>query len=111
VVPIPWAASINDDPLASGIEVALMFSVVVADAALAEQTFILATGRRDPRIYAIDFNAALKSPNASPNAGREHVRRCGVLGAQLRAAAVGRFKKRTRFVGREEFGGHRANIS
>jgi DNA-binding beta-propeller fold protein YncE len=47
---------------------ALSFSVVATDFAFAEDTFILATGRRDPRIYAIDFNAALKSPNPSPNA-------------------------------------------
>ena len=47
---------------------ALMLSVVAADIASAQQTFILATGRRDPRIYAIDFNAALKSQNPSPNA-------------------------------------------
>jgi DNA-binding beta-propeller fold protein YncE len=47
---------------------ALISSVVVTDFALAEQTFILATGRRDPRIYAIDFNAALKSRSPSPNA-------------------------------------------
>jgi hypothetical protein len=32
------------------------------------ETFILVTGRRDPRIYAIDFNAALKSRNPFPNA-------------------------------------------
>ena len=47
---------------------ALISSVVVTDFALAEETFILATGRRDPRIYAIDFNAALKSRSPSPNA-------------------------------------------
>src|SRR5882672_1478287 len=41
----------------------------LAQDALADQTFILATGRRDPRIYAIDFNAALKSRNNNtPNA-------------------------------------------
>src|SRR5262249_877293 len=43
-------------------------SIAAADVALAEETLILATGRRDPRIYAIDFNAALKSRNPSPNA-------------------------------------------
>ena len=37
--------------------------------ALADNTFILATGRRDPRIYAIDFRAALKAQNNNtPNA-------------------------------------------
>jgi DNA-binding beta-propeller fold protein YncE len=46
----------------------LVSSIVAVDFALAEETFILATGRRDPRIYAIDFNAALKSRNPSPNA-------------------------------------------
>jgi DNA-binding beta-propeller fold protein YncE len=46
----------------------LTLSIVAVDFALAEETFILATGRRDPRIYAIDFNAALKSRNPSPNA-------------------------------------------
>ena len=30
----------------------------LAQDALADPTFILATGRRDPRIYAIDFDAA-----------------------------------------------------
>src|SRR2546426_6846186 len=40
-----------------------------ADVALADESFILATGRRDPRIYAIDFNAALKPKNNNtPNA-------------------------------------------
>src|SRR2546428_2408655 len=37
--------------------------LVAADLALANDLFILATGRRDPRIYAIDFNAALKRQN------------------------------------------------
>jgi len=37
---------------------ALILSVVAADIASAQETFIFATGRRDPRIYAIDFNAA-----------------------------------------------------
>jgi DNA-binding beta-propeller fold protein YncE len=46
----------------------LILSIVAVDFALAEETFILATGRRDPRIYAIDFNAALKSRNPAPNA-------------------------------------------
>src|SRR5215470_4033432 len=40
-----------------------------AEPALAGDTFILATGRRDPRIYAIDFKAALRTPNdRTPNA-------------------------------------------
>src|SRR5882724_3439067 len=37
--------------------------LAAADIALASDLFILATGRRDPRIYAIDFNAALKPRN------------------------------------------------
>src|SRR5438445_3226051 len=43
--------------------------LAAADIALANGVFILATGRRDPRIYAIDFNAALKRHNNNtPNA-------------------------------------------
>ncbi|HYQ93511.1 MAG TPA: hypothetical protein VEP70_01605, partial [Burkholderiales bacterium] len=43
--------------------------LAAADLALADDTFILATGRRDPRIYAIDFRAALKRHNNNtPNA-------------------------------------------
>jgi len=37
----------------------LLLLLAVADLALADESFILATGRRDPRIYTIDFNAAL----------------------------------------------------
>src|SRR3989442_13501615 len=37
--------------------------LAAADIALANDLFILATGRRDPRIYAIDLNAALKRHN------------------------------------------------
>src|SRR5712664_3758135 len=47
----------------------LLLMLVVADAALARDTFILATGRRDPRIYAIDLKAALRPQNNNtPNA-------------------------------------------
>src|SRR2546422_1322152 len=47
--------------------IALIF--VAADVALASDLFILATGRRDPRIYAIDFDAALRRQNnKTPNA-------------------------------------------
>jgi len=43
--------------------------LAAADLALADDTFILATGRRDPRIYAIDLRAALKRHNNNtPNA-------------------------------------------
>ena len=38
-------------------------SAVAVDVALADGAYILATGRRDPRIYAIDFNAALRPQN------------------------------------------------
>jgi DNA-binding beta-propeller fold protein YncE len=49
--------------------VAFLVSLAVADAALAAEKYILATGRRDPRIYAIDFNAALNPQNNNtPNA-------------------------------------------
>jgi YVTN family beta-propeller protein len=41
----------------------------LAQDVLADNTFILATGRRDPRIYAIDLEEALKSENNNtPNA-------------------------------------------
>jgi DNA-binding beta-propeller fold protein YncE len=40
-----------------------------SDVAIAKERFILASGRRDPRIYAIDFDAALKAQNNNtPNA-------------------------------------------
>jgi len=49
--------------------VRLSFSFLAADAALADDSFILATGRRDPRIYAIDLKAALRPQNNNtPNA-------------------------------------------
>jgi len=48
---------------------ACSFSFLAADAALADDSFILATGRRDPRIYAIDLKAALSPQNNNtPNA-------------------------------------------
>src|SRR5256886_13572457 len=47
----------------------LISLIAAADVALADDSFILATGRRDPRIYAIDFRAALKRHNNNtPNA-------------------------------------------
>jgi DNA-binding beta-propeller fold protein YncE len=53
----------------SALHALVLLSVLAADVALATETFILATGRRDPRIYAIDFSAALKSRNNNtPNA-------------------------------------------
>src|SRR5258707_14864364 len=43
---------------------ALLLSILAAaEPALAGDSFILATGRRDPRIYAFDFKAALRPPN------------------------------------------------
>ena len=48
---------------------ACSFSFLAADAALADDSFILATGRRDPRIYAIDLKAAIRPQNNNtPNA-------------------------------------------
>ncbi len=56
IVLAPWAAF-------------LLSILAAADVALADDAFILATGRRDPRIYAIDFRAALKRHNNNtPNA-------------------------------------------
>src|SRR5438876_10222839 len=56
IVLASWAAS-------------LVSILAAAEVALADDTFILATGRRDPRIYAIDFRAALKRHNNNtPNA-------------------------------------------
>jgi len=47
----------------------LLSLMLVAADALARETFILATGRRDPRIYAIDLAAALEPwNNNTPNA-------------------------------------------
>jgi DNA-binding beta-propeller fold protein YncE len=47
----------------------LLAIFAAAEPVLAADTFILATGRRDPRIYAIDFKAALRTPNdRTPNA-------------------------------------------
>jgi hypothetical protein len=37
--------------------------LLASDVAIAKERFILASGRRDPRIYAIDFDAALKAQN------------------------------------------------
>jgi DNA-binding beta-propeller fold protein YncE len=56
--------------------ISLLF-MLVADAALARDAFILATGRRDPRIYAIDLAAALdprnnNTPNAIASRSKVH---------------------------------------
>src|SRR5215468_5388757 len=48
---------------------AIVFALLAGDFALAKTPFVLASGRRDPRIYAIDLNAALKPENNNtPNA-------------------------------------------
>src|SRR6516225_8428011 len=48
---------------------ALLLSIFAAAEPALAKDFILATGRRDPRIYAIDFKAALRTPNdKTPNA-------------------------------------------
>jgi len=66
---------------------ALLFILLPAELAFADDTFILATGRRDPRIYAIDFKAALKSRNNNtPNA---IVSRSKVLPDRLDGTPVG----------------------
>src|SRR5712675_3301025 len=54
---------------ASWLALFLLLLSAVADVAFADDTFILATGRRDPRIYVIDFEAALaRQNNNTPNA-------------------------------------------
>jgi len=63
------------------------FSFLNAGAALADDTYILATGRRDPRIYAIDLKAALRPQNNNtPNA---IVSRSKVLPDRLDGTPVG----------------------
>jgi hypothetical protein len=48
---------------------AIVLVLFATDLALAKSPFILASGRRDPRIYAIDLTAALKPENNNtPNA-------------------------------------------
>lgn len=48
---------------------AIGLTLLAADFALAQNPFLLVTGRRDPRIYAIDLKAALKPENNNtPNA-------------------------------------------
>lgn len=65
----------------------LLSNLGVADIAFADDMFILATGRRDPRIYAIDFKAALnRHNNNTPNA---IVSRSKVLPDRLDGTPVG----------------------
>jgi DNA-binding beta-propeller fold protein YncE len=66
---------------------AFLVSLIAADAAWAAEKYILATGRRDPRIYAIDFDAALKPRNNNtPNA---IVSRSKVLPDRLDGTPIG----------------------
>ena len=65
----------------------LMLSAFATEVALADETFILATGRRDPRIYAIDFNAALKLRNN--NTSNAIVSRSKVLPDRLDGTPLG----------------------
>jgi len=64
-----------------------LLSAIGVDVASADDKFILATGRRDPRIYAIDFDAALKPQNNNtPNAV---VSRSKVLPDRLDGTLIG----------------------
>src|SRR5215469_8953753 len=66
---------------------AFLVSLIAADAARAAEKYILATGRRDPRIYAIDFKAALNPRNNNtPNA---IVSRSKVLPDRLDGTPIG----------------------
>jgi len=66
---------------------ACSLSLLAAEAAFADDSFILATGRSDPRIYAIDFKAALRPQNNNtPNA---IVSRSKVLPDQLDGTPLG----------------------
>ena len=66
---------------------AFLVSLIAADAAWAAEKYILATGRRDPRIYAIDFKAALNPRNNNtPNA---IVSRSKVLPDRLDGTPIG----------------------
>jgi hypothetical protein len=62
-------------------------SAVAVDVALADGAYILATGRRDPRIYAIDFNAALRPQNN--NTSHAVVSRSKVLPDRLDGTPLG----------------------
>src|SRR5947207_3148871 len=65
----------------------LLSLLVVADIASARDLFILATGRRDPRIYAIDFAAALKPQNN--NTANAIISRSKVLPDRLDGTPIG----------------------
>ena len=64
-----------------------LLTLVATDVALAKGSFILATGRRDPRIYAIDFDAALRPQNN--NTANAIVSRSKVHPDRLDGTAVG----------------------
>src|SRR5947208_13553077 len=61
--------------------------LAAADIASARDLFILATGRRDPRIYAIDFAAALKPQNN--NTANAIISRSKVLPDRLDGTPIG----------------------
>ena len=65
----------------------LLSLLVVADIASARDLFILATGRRDPRIYAIDFAAALRPQNN--NTANAIISRSKVLPDRLDGIPIG----------------------
>ena len=72
--------------VATGV-LAFLVSLIAADAAWAAEKYILATGRRDPRIYAVDFNAAVNPRNNNtPNA---IVSRSKVLPDRLDGTPIG----------------------
>src|ERR1700741_745468 len=72
--------------VATGV-LAFLVSLMAVDAVWAAEKYILATGRRDPRIYAIDFNAALNPRNNNtPNA---IVSRSKVLPDRLDGTPIG----------------------
>ena len=73
--------------ISSALLALFLLSVVGIDIAFADEKFILATGRRDPRIYAIDFDSALKPQNnKTPNA---IVSRSKVLPDRLDGTPIG----------------------
>jgi len=72
--------------VATGV-LAFLVSLMAVDAVRAAEKYILATGRRDPRIYAIDLNAYLNPRNNNtPNA---IVSRSKVLPDRLDGTPIG----------------------
>jgi hypothetical protein len=75
--------------IAKTLSATIAAALFAADLATAGSAFILASGRRDPRIYAIDLDAALKpGNNNTPNA---IVSRSLVSPRRLAATADGRY--------------------